>query len=139
MIVGLHFVVAALLFAPVGGLGNPYVRTFVACGMVNAYLLEWAHRQAHFTSSKRHPLAQRLQDWGLLVSESLHRQHHQTFDAGFPVLSGLSDPLINYLHAKVTNQWVWLAAFVGLTLGGVPLLAWGYLAVWEKGFGMAVW
>lgn len=50
---------------------------------------------------------------------------------GFPVLSGLSDPLINALHALVPNQWVWLALFLGMTLGGVQLLTLAYLAAYR--------
>lgn len=44
------------------------------------------------------------------------------------MLSGLSDPLINALHARVPNQWLWLALFAGLTFGGIQALTVAYLA-----------
>jgi len=133
LIVGLHFLVTALVFHRYGGLANPFIHTTVACGMLNAYLLEWAHRQAHFSKKRRHPLAQYLQDCGLLVSEQLHRRHHQTFDIGFPVLSGLSEPVINFVRAWVcANEWVWLVGFLGMTLGGLPMVIAGYLKGWER-------
>ncbi len=81
-IVMIHFVAAHLAFLPCGGLGHPYVRTVVCCGVANAYLLQWAHRQAHFPTAQRHPAAARLQRWGLLVSAEMHRNHHRTFDTG---------------------------------------------------------
>ena len=124
LVVGLHFVVAALCFS---GLADPRVRTVVCCGIVNAYLLQWAHRQAHMLPSQRHPVADKLQQWGLLVSEEMHRAHHRTYDTGFPVLSGLSDPLMTFLAKAVTNQWAWLVAFVIMTLAGLPCLVLAYL------------
>jgi hypothetical protein len=81
-VVMLHFLAAHLTFLPCGGLGNLHVRTLVCCGVANAYLLEWAHRQAHFLPSQRHAVAARLQKWGLLVSEEMHRAHHRNFDTG---------------------------------------------------------
>lgn len=188
LVVLIHFAAAHATFHPCGGLGNPYVRTLAACGVANAYLLQFAHRQAHFPKAQRHPVAAALQRWGLLVSEEMHRQHHRTFDtgtrvciamndacswagahsgcaekcvnawmdvwmpsppsvhvtptclsptpfttgitttAGFPVLSGLSDPVVNALHACVPNQWAWLALFLGMTLGGLQALTVVYLA-----------
>ena len=51
--------------------------------------------------------------------------HHHT---GFPVLSGLSDPLVNVVYARVPNQWLWLALFAGMTFGGIQALTLVYLA-----------
>lgn len=186
LVVLLHFLAAHLTFLPCGGLGNPYVRALVCCGVANAYLLQFAHRQAHFRASQRHPVAAVLQRWGLLVSEGMHRAHHRTFDTGasrfclgfrigsvwvwfgtiwdyvsekskttiqylnqltacppphhtgFPVLSGLSDPLINALHALVPNQWLWLALFFFMTFGGIQVLTLLYLAAYRAVTGDAI-
>ncbi|EKU21687.1 kua-ubiquitin conjugating enzyme hybrid localization domain-containing protein [Nannochloropsis gaditana CCMP526] len=134
LIVALQFIVCTIVFYAHGGLFNPYIHATMACGLVNAYLLEWAHRQAHFPRGKRHAFAQYLQDRGFLVSEALHRRHHQTFDVGFPVLSGLSEPVINFVRAKVcANQWVWLAAFILMTLAGLPCIISVNMRLWEWG------
>jgi hypothetical protein len=47
------------------------------------------------------------------------------------VLSGLSDPLVNALHALVPNQWAWLALFAAMTFGGIQLLTVAYLAAYR--------
>ena len=120
LIVGLEYAVVALAF---GGLHDPYVRTFACCAVANAYLGQWAHRQAHMTKTARHPLAAQLQRLGFLVSPEMHRAHHRTYDTGFPILSGWCDPLMNYLTKHVTsNRWVWLVAFLFMTLAGLALL-----------------
>lgn len=178
LVVLLHFLAAHLTFLPRGGLADAHVRTVVCCGVANAYLLQFAHRQAHFRAGQRHPVAAVLQKWGLLVSEEMHRAHHRTFDTGaswawrafflllggwdwgsvyprrvrtrskdlieltnhmsppyphtgFPVLSGLSDPLVNALHSRVPNQWLWLALFAGMTFGGIQILTLVYLAAYR--------
>jgi hypothetical protein len=101
LVVLLHFLAAHLTFLPRGGLADPHVRTVVCCGVANAYLLQFAHRQAHFRAGQRHPVAAVLQKWGLLVSEQMHRAHHRTFDTG--------------------ASWAWRVFFgvVGLGFGGL--------------------
>lgn len=75
MIVGLHFVVNMLVY---GGLGDIKIRAAISTAMFNAYLLEWAHRQAHMISIARHPIASFLQSYHLIIPPEMHRAHHRT-------------------------------------------------------------
>lgn len=45
-----------------------------------------------------------------------------TDDTGFPVLSGLSDPLINWMNKHITNRWFWIILFVSMSLGGLTAI-----------------
>ena len=75
LIVGLHFAINMMVY---GGLGDPKIRAAICTAMANAYLLEWAHRQAHMISSVRHPVAKVLQSFHLLFTPEMHRAHHRT-------------------------------------------------------------
>lgn len=61
------------------------------------------------------------------MTPELHRAHHRTYDTGFPILTGLSDPLINWMLRSCDNQWAWLTLFITLTLGGITLCMQAYI------------
>lgn len=61
----------------------------------------------------------------------MHRAHHRTYDTGFPILTGLSDPLINLMLRHCSNQYVWLAVFLVLTLGGITLCIETYVPLYD--------
>ena len=84
-------------------------------GFLWAYTNQFAPRMAHANRSQRPGWAQWLQRRGLLVSPSVHYEHHATYDTSFPVLSGLSRRLIDRLLRLVPNKWVWLTVFLLLT------------------------
>ncbi|TFJ81437.1 hypothetical protein NSK_007398 [Nannochloropsis salina CCMP1776] len=129
-IIGLEYGVNLILF---NGLTDPAYRCVACCAVLNAYLGQLAHRQAHMRPEKRDAVVAVLQDLGLMVTPDTHRRHHKTYDQGFPILSGWSDAPVTFLYQYVVpSQWVWLAMFVLLTFGGIaglirlylPLAAW---------------
>jgi hypothetical protein len=120
--VGIEFGVHLLAF---NGLADARLRCLVCSGVAMAYLGQWAHRQAHFVASQRHPVAAFLQKWGLLVSEEMHRAHHRTFDEGFPILSGLSDAPVTALFrlGLPGQQYFWLVLFLAMIFGGLAAVS----------------
>ncbi len=121
-IVGIEFGVHLAAF---NGLEDPRLRCLVCAGVAMAYLGQWAHRQAHFPTAQRHPVAAFMQRCGLLVPPEMHRRHHQTFDEGFPILSGLSDvPITALFRLKLPGQqWVWLSLFLAMVFGGLAAVS----------------
>jgi hypothetical protein len=120
--VGLEFAVHWAFF---NGLADPRLRCLVCSGVAMAYLGQWAHRQAHFPTSQRHPVAAVLQRWKLLVPAEMHRLHHQTYDEGFPILSGLCDgPITALFRLKFPGQqWVFLSLFLAMIFGGLSAMS----------------
>jgi hypothetical protein len=84
-IIGLEYGVNLILF---NGLTDPAYRCVACCAVLNAYLGQLAHRQAHMRPEKRDAVVAVLQDLGLMVTPDTHRRHHKTYDQGFPILSG---------------------------------------------------
>lgn len=141
-IIGLQYGWHLFLFK---GLGDPAFRCLACCAVLNAYLGQLAHRQAHMLPEKRDPVVDVLQRLGLMVAPDTHRRHHKTYDQGFPILSGWCDAPITFLFQHiVSSQWIWLSAFLLLTFGGIagvarlylPVFAWamegkGWEGAWE--------
>ena len=90
--------------------------------LIMAYTGQWAHRMAHTAEAKRPQWVRTAQAVGLLVSPAMHKEHHTTYNDAFPILNGLTAPLIAALVKAVPNKHVWLLAFVVLSLGDVWLL-----------------
>jgi len=84
-IIGLQYGWHLFLFK---GLLDPAYRCITCCAVLNAYLGQLAHRQAHMLPEKRDPVVDIVQRLGLMVSPDTHRRHHKTYDQGFPILSG---------------------------------------------------
>ena len=101
------------------GLGNSAMNTMAAAKLVMAYTGQWAHRMAHSKRSDVPIWVRGAQAGGLLVSPVLHKAHHTTYDDGFPILSGVTAPLVALLNKAVPNRHVWLAAFAFLSLADV--------------------
>lgn len=131
-IVGLEFAVHWALYK---GLADPRLRCLVCAGVAQAYLGQWAHRQAHFPTALRHPVAGWMQRWGLLVTPEMHRRHHQTYDEGFPILSGISDRLVTPIfRLKLPGQqWAWLVLFVAMIFGGLSAMSAIVLPLYDAG------
>jgi hypothetical protein len=94
-------------------------------GFFWAYANQFAHRSAHAAAKKRAPWVQKLQSLQVLVPPAVHHEHHTTHDRSFPVLSGRSRNLIQWLLGVVPNQWAWLWGFLLLT--ALDLVGFSYL------------
>lgn len=62
-----------------------------------------------------------MQKCGVLVGPDMHRRHHQTYDEGFPILSGLTDKPVTFLFRLKFpgQQWLWLTLFLAMVFGGL--------------------
>lgn len=107
LVVLLHFMWIYGLF----GWKDSAANVMVGAKLAAAYLGQWAHRMAHTAESKRPQWVRSAQSCGLLVSPDLHKEHHTTYNDGFPILSGVTAPLIGLLNAWIPNKYVWLAIF----------------------------
>ena len=129
VIVGVIFVINMLVF---DRLKDGRVMCVVASGGAMAYLGQFAHRQAHMPPGKVNKLTGWLQKVGLLVSPTLHRAHHRTYDRGFAILGGWSEGVVTWLYRDVVpSGWVWLGVFVAMTVGGLPGVVRTYLSVYD--------
>jgi hypothetical protein len=104
-----------------GGLGNRAANTMAAAKLAMAYLGQWAHRMAHTPHSQRPEWVRAAQSLGALVSPILHKAHHTTYDDGFPILSGVTAPVVSAFNHWVPNRYLWLWAFAVLSLADVQL------------------
>ena len=66
-----------------------------------------------------------------MVTPELHRAHHRTYDTGFPILSGICNPLIDLMLKHIPNQWFWLTLFSLMTIFGIPEVVTVYLPAFE--------
>jgi hypothetical protein len=109
------------LMALNGGLGNRAANTMAASKLAMAYLGQWAHRMAHTPDSLRPRWVRAAQSVGFLVSPKMHKAHHTTYDDGFPILSGVTAPVVGVFNTLVPNRYPWLVAFAVLSLADVQL------------------
>jgi palmitoyl-[glycerolipid] 3-(E)-desaturase len=103
------------------GLSNNSANVMAGSKLLLAYVGQYAHRMAHTTDTKRPNWVKCLQNWGILVSPKLHRAHHTTYDDGFPILSGLTAPLVKFLNTNMPNRHIWFVLFFVMSLGDVWL------------------
>lgn len=120
----LHLVWILSIYGPLNGAAN-------VCGgakLVCAYLGQWAHRMAHSPETARPGWVRAAQRAGLLVSPALHKAHHTSYDDAFPILSGVTAPLIAAMLRAVPSRHAWLALFAVLSLADVILVEKGLSA-----------
>ena len=110
------------LVAANGGLGNARANVMAGAKLVMAYAGQWAHRMAHTPDAARPRWVKAAQRAGLLLDPELHKAHHASYDDGFPILSGLTAPLVAALTKAVPSRAAWLVLFAALSLGDVWLL-----------------
>ena len=105
-----------------GGLGNRGANVMAGAKLVLAYTGQWAHRMAHTNPAQRPRWVKAAQAAGLLVAPALHNEHHATYDDGFPILSGLTAPLIGAMNKAMPDRRLWLALFAIMSIGDVFVL-----------------
>lgn len=93
-------------------------------GFFWGYANQWSHRLTHSPAAKRPRVAQWLQRHGVLLAPSTHHLHHVDHSVSFPVLSGHSRRLVQWLLGKVPNQWAWLGFFLLLTAFDLAAVVW---------------
>ena len=103
-----------------GGASNHAVNCMAACKLLWAYAGQMSHRMAH--APVRPWWATALQGLGLFVSPALHKAHHETYDDGFPILNGVSAPLVAWLNTAIPDRRVWLGFFAVASLTDIVLL-----------------
>lgn len=100
-----------------------------------AFFGQFSHRSSHQNPSKVSPIAKKMQQWGLMMSPDMHRQHHRTHDQAFCIGSGIFNPVIDGMRQVTTNPNAWmillgfllladLQLFVGLTERAVATFGW---------------
>jgi len=87
----------------------------LAAKLMTAYLGQWSHRMAHEMDSRRPAWVRAGQSVGLLLAPETHSMHHRTYDDGFPILNGITLPLIRFLRAIMPDNRIWLGLFVLLS------------------------
>ena len=87
-----------------------------------SYLGIYSHQQAHKMSSDRPAWVRFMQRHGLLLDPELHREHHRYYQDGFPILNGVSSPLLTYAFHAIPNKHIWLAILTLLTFFMFPML-----------------
>jgi hypothetical protein len=116
----LNFVVFVHVLLHMGTFGatmpSGAANTVVAARVLMAYMGQWSHRMAHAPDSQRPAWVRVAQKVGFLVSPALHKVHHTDYNDGFPILSGVTAPLISALIKVMPNRYAWLALFIFLTL-----------------------
>ncbi len=109
-----------------GGLGNHYMNCMAAAKLMWGYAGQWSHRMAHTPECERPAWVKSAQGLGVFVKPSLHNAHHRTYDDGFPILNGITTPLITWMNVNIPNRYVWLALFAVMSFGDVIFMT--YLA-----------
>jgi hypothetical protein len=94
-------------------------------GFFWGYTNQWSHRMTHSAVSKRPRFAIWLQEHGVILAPAVHHIHHSgAHDEAFPVLSGHTRGLIQWLLRVTSNRWVWLVGFAVLTFVDLASLVW---------------
>eukprot|EP00386_Alphamonas_edax_P012640 GDKI01039365.1.p1 GENE.GDKI01039365.1~~GDKI01039365.1.p1 ORF type:complete len:285 (+),score=72.77 GDKI01039365.1:89-943(+) len=120
LVLFLHIVVHAIIN---GGLHNHAGNAVLAAKILAGYFGQWAHRMAHTPPTKRPSWVLWGQKYGILVSPEMHRDHHTTYNDGFPILSGFSAPLVAYMCKIVPDRHVWLAGFLLLSFTDIYVVS----------------
>eukprot|EP00004_Rigifila_ramosa_P008843 TRINITY_DN2027_c0_g1_i1.p1 TRINITY_DN2027_c0_g1~~TRINITY_DN2027_c0_g1_i1.p1 ORF type:complete len:312 (+),score=46.02 TRINITY_DN2027_c0_g1_i1:74-937(+) len=115
----LHLVWVGLLY---GSSGSRAAYVMCAAKIAMAYFGQWAHRQAHTPEAARPAWVSLCQNAGFMVHPTLHKQHHTTYDDGFPILNGVTAPLIALMNRYIVNKHIWLAMFAVLSLADIWVL-----------------
>jgi len=104
------------------GFSNPAMNCMAAAKLFWAYTGQWSHRMAHTPESQRPSWVKIAQALGVFVDPALHAQHHHTYDDCFPILNGITTPIIAWFNKAIPNRYVWLALFAVMSFSDVFLL-----------------
>jgi hypothetical protein len=70
---------------------------------------------AHEMDSRRPNWVRLGQSAGVLLAPETHAMHHRTYDDGFPILNGITLPLIRFMRAILPDNRIWLGLFALLS------------------------
>jgi hypothetical protein len=112
LVVLLHLLWHSYMF---GGISCNPANAVGAAKIAMAYLGQYSHRMAHAPAARRNAVVNWLQSVGVLLPPETHRIHHATYDDAFPILNGVSAPLIKVMLKLLPDRRIWLVLFFVLS------------------------
>ena len=108
-----------------------YFELFYVSQMLLAFgvLLQLSHRNSHMPTNLKSSLFIILEKTGIIMSKEYHHQHHTTYDRNFPILSGKTSPLVNYLYNNIKSERFFqiLCLFLSIFGGYIGLVMTNFL------------
>ena len=92
----------------VGVVAYPLVRLWLGF----AFAFATYGNAIHYFAHDPHPpaIVAALQRWRLLLSPEAHQRHHRTHDSDFCIVTGHTDPLVNWVYGKgLRRLWAFAA------------------------------
>jgi ubiquitin-conjugating enzyme E2 variant len=82
------------------------------------YLMMASHRWSHIRRDQLPPAVALLQSYGILLSQDAHSVHHANYDQNFSLMTGWSNPFINWacIHVMKPRNTHWVGVFAAWTL-----------------------
>ena len=76
-----------------------------------------SHRWSHIRRDQLPALVALLQQSGILLSQEVHSVHHANYDQNFSLMTGWSNPFINWacVHVMGPKNTTWAYLFLGWT------------------------
>ncbi|MEM9728363.1 MAG: fatty acid desaturase CarF family protein [Myxococcota bacterium] len=116
------------------GILGPTTTAFTVAGVGYAlgYANQFSHRLAHTAPRRRPKFAVWLQEHRILLPPEVHHQHHADYTQSFPVLSGHSRGVLQWMLQRLPNGYVWLALFLILSALDLVAIAWLFDHIWSS-------
>mmetsp|Transcript_26077 Transcript_26077/g.82493 ORF Transcript_26077/g.82493 Transcript_26077/m.82493 type:complete len:465 (-) Transcript_26077:42-1436(-) len=91
-----------------------WMRMFVLLSFPMLYLMMASHRWSHTRPSQLPSVVSLLQNSGVLLSKEVHSKHHANYDVNFSLLTGWSNPVLNFCVQNVMGpkDTRWLCVFL---------------------------
>jgi hypothetical protein len=99
-------------------------------GYAFGYANQFSHRLTHTAPRNRPKMAVWMQENHILLQPSVHHEHHNDHSTSFPVLSGHSRGLIQWMLGIVPNGYFWLVLFGVLTALDLVAICWAIDQIW---------
>ena len=94
-----------------------WMRMFTLVSFPLFYLMMASHRWSHIRRDQLPALVALLQQSGILLSQEVHSVHHANYDQNFSLMTGWSNPFINWacVHVMGPKNTTWAYLFLGWT------------------------
>lgn len=103
-----------------------WMRMFTLCAFPFLYLMMASHRWSHIRRDDLPPLVAFLQSHGILLSQEVHSIHHANYDQNFSLMTGWSNPFINWACIHImgpkNTTWAYIFCVWALVPVWLPLL-----------------
>lgn len=91
---------------------SKWMRMFTVVSFPFFYLMMASHRWSHIRREQLPPIVQILQSYGILLNQEVHSVHHANYDQNFSLMTGWSNPFINWACINVmgpkNTNWSYL-------------------------------